>query len=122
VKGNNMFIVPIGFYILQVERKNPAFHYKFNGLNWNYHNTYKGMSTINNDNFGFFTLIKENKVLFGNSSEYWNSPIMPNNGGAYMLDTTLSTNQYERNSVNLYPNPTDGMITIDLLYSEISSD
>jgi len=121
VKGNNMFVVPIGFYILQVERKNPAFHYKFNGLNWNYHNTYKGMSTINNDNFGHFTLIKENKVLFGNSSEYWNSPILPENGGAYMLDTTLSTNQYERNSVNLYPNPTDGMITIDLLYSEISS-
>ena len=59
--------------------------------------------------------------MFGNSSEYWNSNIMPNNGGAYMLDTTLSTNQYERNSVNLYPNPTDGMITIDLLNSEISS-
>lgn len=121
VKGNNMFIVPIGFYILQVERKNPAFHFKFDGLNWSYHNTYKGMSTITHDNFGHFTLIKDNKVLFGNSSEYWNNSIMPNNGGAYMLDTTLSTNQYERNSVNLYPNPTDGMITIDLLYSEISS-
>ena len=121
VKGNNMFIVPIGFYILQIERKNPAFHYKFNGTNWSYHDVYKGMSTINNDNFGFFTLIKENKVLFGNSGEYWNNGFMPNNGGAYTLDVTLSTDQYERPVVNVYPNPTDGMTTIDFLNSVISS-
>jgi hypothetical protein len=121
VKGNNMFIVPVGEYILQIERKNPAYHYKFNGATWSYYNGYTGMSTITNDNFGFFTLIKDNKVLFGNSSERWNSPVTPNNGGAYTLDVTLSTNQYERPVVNVYPNPTDGMTTIDFLNSVISS-
>jgi len=121
VKGNNMFIVPIGFYILQIERKNRAYHYKLNGTNWSYFDSYTGMSSINNDNFGHFTLIKDGKVLFGNSGEYWNNNIMPKNGGAYTLDVTLSTNQYERPVVNVYPNPTDGMTTIDFLNSVISS-
>ncbi|WP_164975440.1 T9SS type A sorting domain-containing protein [Flavobacterium piscinae] len=121
VSGNNMFIIPVGFYILQMERKNPAFHFVNNEGNWNYNNTYAGMSSYTNDNFGHFTLVKGNKVLFGNANEYWTQPIMAANGGAYMLDVTLGINEFETNNFVIYPNPTDGKISIYAQNSETSS-
>ncbi|HBI02351.1 MAG TPA: hypothetical protein PLL09_03600 [Flavobacterium sp.] len=112
VSGNNMFIIPIGFYILQMERKNPAFHFVNENGSWTYNNAYGGMSSYTNDNFGHFTLIKEDKVLFGNSNEYWSHPLMAANGGAYMLDVTLGLNEFESNNFAVYPNPTDGKVTL----------
>ena len=121
VSGNHMFIIPIGFYILQMERKNPVFHFVFDNGNWSYNDTYAGMSSYTNDNFGHFTLVKGNKVLFGNSNEYWTQPIMAANGGAYMLDVTLGINEFETNNFVIYPNPTDGKISIYAQNSETSS-
>jgi hypothetical protein len=79
------------------------------------------MSSFTNDNFGHFTLAKGNKVLFGNSSEYWVHPIMAPNGGAYMLDTTLGIDEFNKNNFVIYPNPTDGKISIYAQNTEISS-
>ncbi len=121
VNENNMFIIPVGGYILQMERKNPVFHFVNDNGNWSYNNTYVGMSSFTNDNFGHFTLAKGNKVLFGNSSEYWVHPIMAPNGGAYMLDTTLGIDEFNKNNFVIYPNPTDGKISIYAQNTEISS-
>lgn len=120
VSGNNMFIIPIGFYILQMERKNPAFHFVNENGSWTYDNAYAGMSTYTNDNFAHFTLIKGDKVLFGNSNEYWSQPLMAANGGSYMLDFTLGINEFEVNNFVVYPNPTYGMVNIHSQNSEIS--
>ncbi len=112
VKGNNMYIIPVGWYILLMERKNPVFHYKFDGTNWNYFQSYTGKSSYNNDSFGYFTVAKGNKVLFGNMQEYWNFLGLPPNGGAYMLDNTLGTAEFDSQSLVLFPNPTNGIISI----------
>lgn len=112
VKGNNMYLIPVGWYILLMERKNPVFHYRFNGTSWSYFSGYTGMSSFTNDNLGYFTLAKGNKVLFGNSSEQWINTISPQNGGAYMLDNTLSSNEFYSQNMVLFPNPTNGLITI----------
>lgn len=121
VEGNNMFIIPTGFYVLQVERKNPVFHFVNDNGNWSYNNTYAGMSSYTNDDFGHFTLVKGNKVLFGNANEYWTNSFMMANGGAYMLDATLGINEFNINDVVVYPNPTDGKVSIFAQNSEISS-
>lgn len=121
VSGNNMFIIPIGFYILQMERKNPAFHFVNENGSWTYNNGYAGMSSYTTDNFAHFTLIKEDKVLFGNSNEYWSHPLMAANGGAYMLDVTLGINEFENDNFVIYPNPTNGILNIHSQNKEISS-
>jgi hypothetical protein len=112
VKGNNMYLIPVGDYFLLIERKNPVFHYKFDGTSWNYFNIYTGMSTINNDSFGYFTVAKGNKVLFGNSFEKWGNSVTPPNGGAYMVENTLNTSEFDNQNVVLFPNPNNGMISI----------
>ncbi len=113
VKGDNMYLIPMGFYFLQILRKNPAFHYKFNGTTWNYHNTYAGHSDFYNDNFGYFTLAKGNKVLFGNSYESWDNNLASQaNGGAYILDNALSTDEFMSQGTVLFPNPTNGLISV----------
>jgi|GEM_PF-1793043 len=121
VEGNNMFIVPTGDYILMVERKNPVFHFVYENGSWSYVNTYIGMSPFPNDNFGHFTLVKGNKVLFGNPTEYWTQPVMAANGGAYMLDVTLGINEFETSNFIVYPNPTDGIVKIYSNNSEVAS-
>lgn len=121
VNGNNMFLIPTGFYVLQVERKNPIFHFVYENGSWIYNNTYTGMSSYDNDNFGHFTMLKGNSVLFGNALEYWTQPVMAPNGGAYFLDVTLGVNQFETNNFVVYPNPTEGILKIDSQKSEINS-
>ena len=121
VKGNNMFIIPTGEYILMVERKNPVFHFVNENGSWSYNNAYTGMSSYTHDNFGHFTLIKDSQVLFGNSGEYWTIPVAASNGGAYMLDATLGINEFETNNFIVYPNPTEGMLRIHSQHSEITS-
>ncbi|HLP63964.1 T9SS type A sorting domain-containing protein [Flavobacterium sp.] len=111
VRGTNMYLIPVGWYILQMERKNPAFHYQFNGTSWNYVGLYKGMSSFDNDDFGYFTVAKGNKVLFGNSTEKW-SQFTSWNGGAYMVDSALSADEFDNQNVLLFPNPTNGIISI----------
>lgn len=120
VKDNNMYLIPVGWYILQMERKNPVFYYRFNGTSWNYLNAYTGMSSFDNDNFGYFTVAKGNKVLFGNSTERWTNPFSSQNGGAYMLDSTLSTDEFDNQSIVLFPNPTNGIISITSKSAELT--
>ena len=120
VKGNNMFIIPTGEYILMVERKNPVFHFVNENGSWSYNNAYTGMSSYTHDNFGHFTLIKENQVLFGNSGEYWTIPVAASNGGAYVLDVTLGINEFETSNFIVHPNPTDGIVKISSQHSEIT--
>lgn len=112
VEGNNMYLIPIGDYFLLMERKNQAYHYRFDGTNWNYHNSYAGMSSEYSDDFGYFTVTKGDKVLFGNQEEKWGNPATTANGGAYMLDNTLSTDEFDSQSITLFPNPTNGIISI----------
>jgi hypothetical protein len=121
VGGNNMFLIPTGEYILMMERKNPVFHFVNENGSWSYVNAYSGMSSYTHDNFGHFTLIKENQVLFGNSGEYWTIPVAASNGGAYMLDVTLGINEFEVNNLVVYPNPTDGIVKIYFKNSEVAS-
>jgi hypothetical protein len=117
VKGNNMYLIPVGFYFLQLPRKNPIFHYRFNGINWNYFNSYVGMSQIVEDNLGHYLVSKGDKVLFGNINERWNISLMYQpNGGAYMLNNTLDNNEFEDGNVVLFPNPTNGIISIKTNY------
>lgn len=121
VRGNNMFLIPTGGYILMMERKNPVFHFISINGNWVYINAYTGMSSYTHDNFAHFTLIKENKVLFGNSMEYWTHPVMVPNGGAYMLDATLRINEFKNTKFVIYPNPTNGILYFYTENNPISS-
>lgn len=120
VRGDNMYLIPVGWYILQIERKNPVYHYRFDGTNWSYFASYTGMSFVTNDNFGYFTVAKGNKVLFGNSNEQWGNMFLPQNGGAYMVDNTLSADEFDSQSVVLFPNPTNGIISIASTNSELT--
>lgn len=120
VRGNNMYLIPVGWYFLLIERKNPVFHYKFDGASWNYFDSYTGMSTVTNDSFGYFTVAKGNKALFGNVQEHWSFMALPPNGGAYMLDNTLDTNEFVNQNIILFPNPTNGIISIASTNSELA--
>jgi Secretion system C-terminal sorting domain len=120
VRDNNMYLIPVGDYILQMERKNPAFHYQFNGTSWNYFNSYTGMSSVTNDNFGYFTVAKANKVLFGNSMERWSNPFSAQNGGAYMIDATLDVDEVDNQNVVLFPNPTNGIISVTSINTQLT--
>ncbi len=120
VKGSNMYLIPVGWYILLMERKNPVYHYRHNGTSWNYFDSYTGMSAINNDDFGYFTIAKGNKVLFGNVNERWGNSVTTPNGGAYMLDNTLGADEFDHQNVVLFPNPTNGIISIASTKSELT--
>lgn len=121
VKNNNMYIIPVGFYILQVVRKNPVFHYQFNGTNWNYLQTYTGMGFVEHDVFGYFTVAKAEKALFGNANEKWIIPFSSGYGGAYFLNNTLATDEFENQKIVLFPNPTEGIFSIQSNKSIIKS-
>ena len=105
VENNIMIISSLGFYILQMERKNMALYYKRINNDWTLMNTVIGQSFVNNDNFGNLNKIQGNVIVFGNSQEIWGSPFGTINGGAYSLDTTLETQSFELSKITFLPNP-----------------
>ena len=113
--SNKMIISALGFYILQMERKNTALYYKKVGNSWNLIQSYTGQSSFTEDNFGTINNIKEETIVFGNSYERWQPtpPFSSENGGAYAIDTTLSTILFSDEAIELYPNPTQNILNIE---------
>jgi len=115
VDNNKMIISALGFYILQMERKNVALYYKKVGNSWNFIQSYRGQSSYNEDNFGNLNIIKDETIVFGNSFERWQPtpPFSSANGGAYTIDSTLSLNLYSKNEAEIYPNPVQSKLNIE---------
>lgn len=115
VDSDKMIISALGFYILSMERKNIALFYKKVGNNWNLIQSYAGQSSFNEDNFGNLNKIKGETVVFGNDYERWqpNPPFSSPNGGAYTIDSTLSSNFYTKNEAEIYPNPVQSILNIE---------
>ena len=115
VDSDKMIISALGFYILSMERKNIAVFYKKVGNNWNLIQSYAGQSSFNEDNFGNLNKIKGETVVFGNDYERWqpNPPFSSPNGGAYTIDSTLSSNFYTKNEAEIYPNPVQSILNIE---------
>ena len=114
VNNNKMIISALGFYILQMERKNVALYYKKVGNSWNLIQSYYGQSSFTEDNFGNLNIIKDETIVFGNSYERWQpTPAFSSeNGGAYTIDATLSSTQFSKNEVEIYPNPVQSRLNI----------
>ncbi|HBD26650.1 T9SS type A sorting domain-containing protein [Flavobacterium sp.] len=113
VENNIMVVSALGFYILQMERKNTSVYYKKINNNWTFMNTLMGQSGVDDDNFGYLNKIKGNVIVFGNSQEIWGSPFGPINGGAYSLDTTLSSQAFDLEKINIFPNPVKEVLLIE---------
>lgn len=111
VKNNNMVLSGFGGYILMIERKNPAWYYKKENGTWTYKASFTGQSSHNNDNFGNVSYVSDNCILFGNPEEVWNTPVYAN-GGLYKMNTNLGTEDFQKQSVQIYPNPTADKINI----------
>lgn len=115
VDNNKMIVSALGYYILSMERKNITLFYKKTDGNWILQNSYAGQSSFNEDNFGNLNKIKGETVVFGNDFERWQPtpPFSSPNGGAYTIDTTLSSNLYSKNEAEIYPNPVESILKID---------
>jgi len=125
VDGDNMVLTGYGVYILQMERKNPAWHYKKINDVWTYQSIYTSESLYFNDSFGIKNCISNSKIVFCAPFERSTqpSPINPfiANGGLYFIDTTLSNSEFEKNNLVIYPNPVDNLLQIqNSNYSQIS--
>lgn len=115
VDNNKMIISALGFYILSMERKNITLYYEKTGSNWILFNSYIGQSSFNEDNFGNLNKIKGETIVFGNEYEKWQPtpPFLNPNGGAYMIDTTLSSYLFSKNDAEIYPNPVESILNIE---------
>lgn len=113
VENNIMVVSALGFYILQMERKNTSVYYKKINNNWTFMNTLMGQSGVDDDNFGYLNIIKGNVIVFGNSQEIWGSPFGPINGGAYSLDTTLASETFDLEKIIIFPNPVKEVLHIE---------
>lgn len=114
VDNNKMIVSALGFYILQMERKNRALFYKKVNNSWTLINSYTGLSSFNEDNFGNVNKIKGENIVFGNALEMWQySPFGNANGGTYYIDGTLNTSSFLNKNVNLFPNPVQTELHIE---------
>lgn len=118
VEGNNMILTAYGFYSLQMERKNPAWHYKKINGTWTFQSSYSSNSLQPNDSFSIKNYINDTKIVFCAPGERISNQLPPPSpGGLYFLDLTLSNPEYINNSLVIYPNPTENVLQIEHNYS-----
>jgi|688.fasta_scaffold02089_13 hypothetical protein len=116
VTGDKMVLTGYGFYMLQMERKNPAWYYKKINGTWTFQSTYASYSVYINDGFSFKNSIGNSKILF--CAPYERStqphPFVPSipNGGLYYIDTALSNSEFEKDKLVIYPNPVENLLQI----------
>ncbi len=108
VNNDNVYVGSTG-YFLQFMRNFPVLHYKRNGANWDYQNSIYGSGpNMIDDYFGASIASSNNLLVVGAKTEGEISPL----GKAYCMDVTLATNEFEKKSSSIYPNPTYNFITI----------
>lgn len=95
-------------YILQQERKFPLLLYKKVNDVWNYQDHFYGVGEMDqDDHFGGAIALDGNLAIVGAPEE---GPI--STGKAYYFDTTLGVTGFEKNSIQLYPNPSTDLVYI----------
>lgn len=102
VSGDNM-LVGFSNYYLQLARKFPVYYYKKIENEWQMQTYFNGEGQSNMDDYlGNSISMFESNVVIGAPYEG-----IINSGKAYVFDLeTLSTTQFDKKSVIIYPNPT----------------
>lgn len=110
-------------YTMQMHRKFPLLMYKKVNGNWAFQASLYGVGqTGQDDYFGASIALNGSFAIIGAPQEGAISL-----GKAYYFDTTLHVNEFEKNSVYLYPNPSTDLVFIKndsgntILYTEIYS-
>lgn len=96
-------------YILQLARKFPVLHYKWENDNLVFQDRYYGTGTPQDDFFGAALACHGNKLIIGAPQD---GDILLN-GRAYYLDLPLVKTTFEKPTFVIFPNPTSDVIFID---------
>lgn len=110
VSGNHM-LVGYGIYILQQERKFPVRYFKKVANSWVFQTNLFGDGPITiDDKLGNAISMQDAEVLIGAPEK----GVLPTTGKAYNYNLNLlSVQSLEENSFSIYPNPTNGLISIE---------
>lgn len=94
-------------YILQNERKFPVLIYKKINASWTYQNPVYGLGLDGQDDyFGASLALSNNFAVVGAPGE--GAPFSI--GKAYYFDSTLDLNTFEKNTIQVYPNPSSDLV------------
>lgn len=121
VKGNRMFLGAT-YYVLLMSRNWSLAYYSYINDAWQFQDTFSGFGTQGmDDSFGQTVLLSDNYWVATAPSETINFFL---EGAVYFDEVpNLSTDNYEANSVSIYPNPATETIfiapTIPILTAEI---